>query len=116
VTLTAQTGSCVQTRTFAIIGSGFKKQQESAILNSDAVQIYPNPATSNQVLIELPKNLIVDAPLSIKVRDVDGKIVSEFTSIEPTIALNIQNISNGIYTIFVQSNDNIVTKKLIIQH
>lgn len=117
--MSAQTGDCIQTRTFAIVGSssgrGFKKQLDQAFLNSETIQVYPNPVTSNQVLIELPADLTLEAPLLLKVRDMNGKIVSELTSVEHIISLNTQNMSNGIYTIFIQSKDSIVTKKVIIQ-
>jgi hypothetical protein len=80
------------------------------------VQMYPNPATAQDFVITLPQNVALNSPILIELKDINGKTIRQLESKERTTLLNIENIPNGLYLIFIQTGDATITKKLTIQH
>jgi lysyl endopeptidase len=114
VTLTATTGTCVQTRTFAVVAGGYSRENGQNPLID--VQMYPNPATAQDFVIMLPQNIEINSPVWIELKDINGKTIRQLESKERTTLLNIENIPNGLYLISIQTGDATITKKLTIQH
>jgi len=75
------------------------------IKNSVPIKIYPNPA-NNKIIIDA--NDAVD----VKLFDILGK---QITSTK-TNNVDVSNLTNGVYFIQVQTNKNIFTQKIIVQH
>ncbi|MBC7412484.1 MAG: T9SS type A sorting domain-containing protein [Bacteroidia bacterium] len=76
---------------------------------SNTIQIYPNPAT-NAVIID-----VVPTIQDLKIYNMLGEIIYNSTKIETTkLHINTSNLSKGMYTVQVSTNDKMTTKKLII--
>lgn len=79
-------------------------------LSSDAIKIYPNPATTS-LTIELA-NTVYD----LSITDVTGRIVFTQTSITNSpLQINCKSLLKGIYFIQINSLNSTYRKKLIIQ-
>lgn len=76
---------------------------------SDALNIYPNPVTSDRVYIS-SKSL---APKDIEIFDVLGKRVLQTTI--NTKELNVASLNPGVYIIKIKDGDIRATRKLIIR-
>ncbi len=74
------------------------------------LKIAPNPA-SNQIQITFEKTISIDA---IALHNINGKLVRQFNSNERTF--DVQQLNSGIYFLKVESNEGVVTKKIVIQH
>lgn len=77
--------------------------------SSDALNIYPNPVTSDKVYIS-SKSL---TPKEIEIFDVLGKRVLQTTI--NTKELNVASLNPGVYIIKIKDGDIRVTRKLIIK-
>jgi len=80
------------------------------------VSLFPNPAT-NEVSLQFTLSEISD--ITIKVIDLNGKVmetqnINNAISGSNTTTLNVSNYANGIYSVVLQSNDTLTTKKLVI--
>ena len=79
-----------------------------SFLNSNALKIYPNPATDN-LTIELQNSNIKQ---KVEIIDISGKtIYSSYILNKATI--NISKFSKGVYTIKVYLDKNIDIKKFV---
>jgi hypothetical protein len=79
-------------------------------LSSDAIKIYPNPATTS-LTIEFA-NTVYD----LSITDVTGRIVFTQTSITNSpLQINCKSFQKGIYLIHIKTLNNTYRKKLIIQ-
>jgi|GEM_PF-3124465 hypothetical protein len=78
--------------------------------NNNAINIYPNPAQNN-FTIETSSN----EKQTVSVFDITGKLVLSQT-INGKTNIDISNFTNGVYFIQVQTNTNVITKKIIVQH
>jgi hypothetical protein len=114
VSLTAQFGGCSITKNFVLVGGGFAPQKQNVDL--EATQIYPNPVTVQDIVVELPREMDLQHPVWIQLKDIHGKTVRTLESKEHNILLNIQNVPNGIYMVLIQTGETSITKKLTIQH
>ncbi|WP_430409057.1 endonuclease [Kordia sp.] len=76
----------------------------------DAFSIYPNPANGNTVYINTKNNAQIS---EARVYDITGKQVLQQAN--PTNKINIQGLQQGMYILQLKSNNQTVTKKLIIQ-
>ncbi|MBC7412483.1 MAG: multicopper oxidase domain-containing protein [Bacteroidia bacterium] len=75
---------------------------------TNSLQLYPNPAT-NAVTVNLEENS------SIKIYNTLGEIMYSTISVnDTTILINTSNLSKGMYTVQVSTNDKMTTKKLVI--
>ena len=83
-------------------------------LHSNDVNIYPNPAV-NKIMVDL-KGLDLHYP-EIKLINALGQIMvsKNIVYTEDHIELNTDNLENGIYFIFVQTNNQRLSQKIIIQ-
>jgi hypothetical protein len=75
------------------------------------VSIYPNPA-STQVTIEITQTPSAEA--LIKVTNLDGKVLQSVFSNSEKIHLDIDNLSNGIYLLKINTDVGQVMRKLVI--
>jgi hypothetical protein len=76
----------------------------------DDILIYPNPA-DNEVSIELQQ---IGELKEIEIFDINGKLLKRQVLNNNKIV--IEDLQNGIYFIKIFSNDNIIVKKLVVQH
>lgn len=82
----------------------------NAIENKNDVIISPNPASDNISINQIPFNS------KIKIYDVSGKMIYNSVSKDNVIeTINTSDFSNGIYTIRIENNSEIINKKFIIQ-
>jgi len=75
----------------------------------DEITIYPNPATSNLTL-RFPSNY---QHVELTLFDDKGKLIRKQTNSGNTAYLNISDLTNGIYFIQIDSDDQVITKKII---
>jgi hypothetical protein len=83
-------------------------------LTPDDILLFPNPA-SDCVHIDL--DLDNDLPVRMAIFDTAGReIYSNQVFVKDLRTFDISNISNGIYFIYFESNDQVASKKLIIDN
>ena len=78
----------------------------------EQLNIYPNPATSG-VRVELPFTPAQNTQLSIT--NLSGQEVLRRELTEAITELDINSLNAGIYFLRVQSNNGLVTQKLVVQ-
>lgn len=76
------------------------------LLNNTEVSIYPNPVT-DKVNIKVSENSIIR---KIRILSIDGRIVK---TIENSPSIDVKNINSGIYILQIETNNNIISKKII---
>lgn len=77
---------------------------------SDYLKIYPNPNNGNFYIDNL-KNQSVN----IQLIDIQGKeVFSKKNLVNGSTQLNLENLPKGVYTIRVQTNDEVSTTKIVI--
>jgi len=79
----------------------------SAEIEKSELIVYPNPASSN-LTIEAPSSI-----KSIKVVNMQGKLVYSDFSNKTNVSLNIIDLPRGIYFVMVNSGNQLITKKII---
>jgi len=84
----------------------------------NSISLYPNPA-NNEARIQF--SLVENADISISIYDTLGKLIlkSESNVINQgnsEIAINTQNLNNGLYFLKVTSGNNEANLKLIVKH
>lgn len=72
------------------------------------VQIYPNPANDFITIANLPNGS------TIKVADINGKLVYSTVISNEQLQLNTTQFANGIYIIQMKNNGNVTNRKLIV--
>jgi hypothetical protein len=87
------------------------------LMNSNiGLVVYPNPA-SNDVFISFDNQS--GNAMSIELVDQLGRVVYSTSEIQiigfNTIALNSSNVSDGMYSVRLQSGNNSITKRIIIR-
>ncbi len=96
--------------------SSFRLNNEE-ILNYASFLLYPNPAT-NEILLEIPIETASAAPAQIQIFDVTGRLVQRneaaLSKENATTKVNVQNLSNGIYVVRVQSGEFVDSQKFVI--
>jgi len=81
-------------------------------LDSDVqINIYPNPA-SDKIYVEWPSS----NNLSIAIYNIMGQHVFSTKLLKEKNDINISNFSSGLYFVNVTDGNNIVIKKIIIEH
>lgn len=75
-------------------------------VNESNISFYPNPAINNLFIQGL------EAEGQVKIVNLSGKVILEETAIE---SIDISIIPSGVYMVEVESNDQIIKRKLIIQ-
>jgi hypothetical protein len=69
--------------------------------------VYPNPFTSN---VDVRSNENME---SIQVVDITGKVVKTMNTDGNFASLDLSNLTNGAYTIVINSNNSVSTKRII---
>jgi hypothetical protein len=82
------------------------------MVSSSALNVYPNPATSDINLSITGTNTIQN----VKVLDVTGKLVMQFNGLNVSeYKINRQNLSSGLYFVRIElSNKEAITKKIAL--
>ena len=86
-------------------------------ININEVTLYPNPSKEDAIInFSLSKH----SQISINITDLNGKIVSSQMNEEATAGsyskkLELSNLNAGTYFVKIKSDDNTVTKKLVIE-
>lgn len=92
-------------------GYGFDNcnfQLSSPNLDKELISIFPNP-TSEIITIEN------DRPIKVRLKDINGKILSNHISFSGSLQINLSNYSEGIYFISIEDETSIITKKIVKQ-
>ena len=80
---------------------------------SDAVALYPNPAT-NEVFISISDKTF--NTFDVTIANSLGQILERKTNIDKSqTSLNVSNYTSGIYFITIKAGESIATKKLVVQ-
>jgi endonuclease I len=99
--------------TFTYFGTPSTTQFKTAITTVNQVNeisLYPNPA-SNHIIITHTNDLIH----RVTIFDVTGKLVLELQPMQNSVQVDVSSIQNGVYFIWVYSNNSYTFEKLIIQ-
>lgn len=76
----------------------------------EMIQLYPNPSDS-QVFVRLEKGKIEH----IAMYDLKGTLVKLITSGEKQVSIDVSNLKAGVYLISVQTDQSVITKRLIVR-
>jgi hypothetical protein len=78
-----------------------------------AVQIFPNPASSRAYI---RFDGIVNEPVTIRIINANGILIrtEKRTSVDRMITLDLTGLSSGLYLLSVETNNQVVTKKLSV--
>jgi hypothetical protein len=76
--------------------------------HTEDLLVYPNPARNN-VIIQL------NAQAKIEVYNQTGQLVKTYKTLNNKLNMDISDLDSGIYFIKVSSNDQIITRKLVIE-
>ena len=78
-------------------------------LKEDAVQVYPNPAI-DIVHITSESNMV-----SVNIYNYTGQLMESLKLNESSYQINTSSFPTGVYSIKIETEDNIITKQLIIK-
>jgi hypothetical protein len=110
---TQETLSCTG---FARKSTGTTKEQAPADKDANSIVLYPNPASKSATLVYAGKT---SGTITINVVDVTGKMVKVMrkpvTMGKNTITIDINNLSNGIYSVQLIDGNKTTTKKLVVR-
>lgn len=85
------------------------------VLNSNAVKLYPNPAT-DKLKVEITAAIAGDA--TVQIFDVMGRTVMNTTAPvqvgKQSINLDINSLNSGIYNVNIVTQEGVITKKLTV--
>jgi len=80
--------------------------------NAGSVMITPNPATDH-FNVFMAKD--INTVSQIVISDVNGKIISRYSTIDQQKTITTGNMSKGLYVVKVITGENVVTQKIIIR-
>ncbi|MHB8260539.1 MAG: NHL domain-containing protein [Bacteroidia bacterium] len=80
------------------------------VTNSNEVTIYPNPAKE---IINV-KLGIINSTTTLQITDMLGNTVKQFIIYNSPFQISTADLSEGIYTISISSNEGVVNKRLVI--
>ncbi len=89
-------------------------------LDSDDINIYPNPYTSGDLILDLRK-LKSNTSITLIIMDIDGRLIYKASMLIPAdrdiniVPLAIDRLNQGVYFISVQTANNVLTKKVIVK-
>jgi len=78
-------------------------------ITEDAVQVYPNPA-NDIVHISSESNMV-----SVSIYNYTGQLMESLKLNESSYQINTSSFPTGVYSIKIETEDNIITKQLIIK-
>ncbi|MGB3949023.1 MAG: choice-of-anchor V domain-containing protein [Bacteroidia bacterium] len=73
------------------------------------LSVYPNPFTDKLYIKNALNNTEV---INVTISDINGKIVKSTTSIKNEQAIDLQELAKGLYSIKIETNKGIITKKV----
>ncbi|MCK5907546.1 MAG: T9SS type A sorting domain-containing protein, partial [Flavobacteriales bacterium] len=88
---------------------------EENILNNNNLSVYPNPATSNHINLDV-LNFDKNKNYSYIIHNVVGGIILEGKINSENTKIDISTISNGAYILQVRGNNNVMYSKKIIKN
>lgn len=95
----------------------FFRLDDADLSGQPSFLLYPNPAT-NEILLEIPIETASEEPVQIQIFDVAGRLVQRseetFSNNDAITKVNVQNLSNGIYIVRVQSGKFVDSQKFVI--
>lgn len=107
VVLTAYNGICENVITIPI-----ELTTSISDFNDNKINIYPNP-TSGKVTVNLPN---FTKPYKVSITDISGKtVVNQLSIVDNKLELDLSQLSKGIYTISIISENEIFSQKLIVK-
>ena len=80
-------------------------------IDLSTLTLYPNPA-SKTVILDNPQNMDLD---SVAIYDITGRLVQEIDS-NNEIVMDISHLENATYLVTINSKENTLTKKLVINN
>lgn len=91
----------------------YEKEAVCDLVEKDDWAIYPNPSSG---IINISSPLINSGQSIVRVFDAIGRLIKEqdFCCNNPTLNMNLEDLSNGIYFVQVQNEDFEATKKIAI--
>ena len=97
--------------TFAVSESSVLSTKDSFLRLENKLSIYPNPAITN-VIVSIENQQIQ----KLDIYNVLGKkVISRQIKKQNSVEINTSHLSKGVYLVKVKSDNNIISKKLIIQ-
>lgn len=96
--------------TIGVVNPDYILKSESNNTNNNNIRIYPNPS-SNLINIEF-NNYNKKTNIQISIFDMFGRIINEIQTFDERV--QISNLSKGIYSLRIKSNDYIVTRIIVI--
>jgi hypothetical protein len=109
-TLSTTSALYIDDITLGTITSSTRNSQLNA-----AVSVYPNPSVSGRFVLSAAEPALVAAPLTVT--DVTGRVVLQGAAVSPAASrqLDLSAQKAGIYTLQLQTEKGVVTRKLVIQ-
>jgi len=94
-------------------GGSFNGIEQMNTYTDLAVQIFPNPASSRAYI---RFDGIVNEPVTIRIINANGILIrtEKRTSVDRMITLDLTGLSSGLYLLSVETNNQVVTKKLSV--
>jgi hypothetical protein len=80
--------------------------------NSELISVFPNPGSG---IFRLTINNKLSAPYEIQLIATDGRIIWDFASEVPENEMNLSGLSKGMYLVRVQTGEQTILERLIIQ-
>jgi len=84
--------------------------------NNNSIKIFPNPATN---IINIEFNTIFRNKISVKLINTLGQEIENnsiyMNSKNSIISINTQNIQRGVYIIMIETDSNIISRKIILE-
>jgi hypothetical protein len=84
---------------------------ESASANTIEFSVFPNPANSDFINIQLSQHVETE----IGIFNVNGQLLSSETTKDDLVRINIESFAKGVYVVQVSNSFGIASKKLIIE-
>jgi hypothetical protein len=80
---------------------------------ANGIKVYPNPAT-NTLFIEFDNYTTDNKPL-VRLLDITGKVIVEFTATDKRISLNVENLPNAVYLLNILTQNASINRRFIKQ-
>ena len=78
--------------------------------NSQTVQLYPNPTSD---ILNISNQF--EANSTITIRNISGQLVFQTTLSSNLSTINLSNLVSGVYSVSIESDSQVIQKKLIVQ-
>lgn len=80
-------------------------------LNSNTISVFPNPSSD---IVNIGFNFDPDKASTLMIFDFSGKLIHQTISLNKSNSINTSQWSKGVYTVQINSNNQSINKKLII--